>query len=614
MCGILSVSTLETNLNTTTFQQALEIQKYRGPDAQKIVKVSPNTLFGFNRLAIQDLDERSMQPFEYNKNNLIFNGEIYNYQELKQELLALGHTFKTTGDIEVLIHALDQWGLEGIKKLNGIFAFAYHDQKANELWAVRDGMGIKPLYYYTGKMLIFASDVNSILKFTKPSLNTDTLQNSILCDWFMSDPNQTFFKGVNQVPGGNVLVFDSKSLELKEQIQYFKRQIEVQIRDENQASKAYLPALKEVIKKETQSDAMVGCTLSGGTDSTTVLALATPHLLSKQSKIPVFTMNDSGMESSLDLQASNQTLAELRKIYGDVYDHQVIDLTQPVTLEDFKKATVAMGRPVTEIRFITMTRFFEAMKNYGIKVVLTGQGSDELNYGYHPLSNWPLTAFYTNGKEFTAQAVFDEFYIVYADKINGFNSEFKEKSLISFRLHLEKVFKKISHIPDQKLKVTAAVGMLELENVFSYEDHFSMYSGIEDRVPLANTELVKLSDIISPELHLKSNSSGRHFLRLVLTELGLPEKIVTRDKSPTPKKQQYLDQLIQIIKDDYESIQNSKLLKQVYSTETLSNLNLVQNTNQQDFSHSKNRYGNIEDILLNLIGLWQFEEIYLKNN
>lgn len=613
MCGILSVSTLETNLNTTTFQQALDIAKYRGPDAQKILKITPNTIFGFNRLAIQDLDSRSMQPFEFNQNRLIFNGEIYNFLELKQELLGLGHTFNTTGDTEVLNHALDQWGLEAIKKLNGIFAFVYFNQKSNEIWAVRDGMGIKPLYYKSGKMLIFASDVNSILKFTNTSLNQDTLQNSILCDWFMSDPNQTFFEGVNQVPSGNILVFDNKSLELKEQIQYFGRQIEVRIRDENKAKELYLTTLKEVIQKETQSDAMVGCTLSGGTDSTTVLALSIPHLLSKQSKIPVFTMNDSGAESSLDLQSSVETLAELRKIHGDVYDHQIVDLTQPVTLEDFKRATVAMGRPVTEIRFITMTRFFEAMKNYGIKVVLTGQGSDELNYGYHPLKNWPLTAFYTNGKEFTAETVFEEFYRVYKEKIDDFNEDFKEKALISFRSHLENIFKKISHIQDPRLKVTAALGMLELENVFSYEDHFSMYSSIEDRVPLANTDLVKLSDSIDPELHLKSNLSGRHFLRLALTELGLPEKIVNRDKAPTPKKQQYVDQLIEIINTNYDSIQNSKLLKQVYSTETLSNLNLVQNVSQQDFSHGHSRYGNIEDILLNLIGLWQFEEVYLKN-
>ena len=617
MCAILSVSTLEINLNQIDFQKSLNKQNYRGPDSQKIVQILPNTLFGFNRLAIQDLDERSMQPFELNKSTIIFNGEIYNFLELKSELSQLGHTFITTGDAEILIASLEQWGVvDAVKKLNGIFAFIYFNYKANELVAVRDAIGIKPLYYYrsnNGNKLIFSSDINSILTLTKAKLNQTTLQNGMLCDWFMTDPDETFLEGIKQVSSGNILVFDATNLHQKDEIQYFTREPKIQITSESEAANKYLTVLKQVIQKETRSDAMVGCTLSGGTDSTTVLALSTPHLLLKQSKIPVFTMNDTGVESSLDLESSIETLKELRKIYGDVYDHQIVDLTEPVTLEDFKKATIAMGRPVTEIRFITMTRFFEAMKKHGVKVVLTGQGSDELNYGYHPLSNWPLTAFYTNKKDFTAQNLFDEFYNVYAQKIDGFNETFKQKALNSFRLHLQNVFVKVNHIQDQRLKVTAILGALELQNVFSYEDHLSMYSGIEDRVPLANIDLVKLSDAIAPEIHLKSNPSGRHLLRLALKEVGLPVQIVNRDKAPTPKKQQYVDQLIKIINANYQTILNSELLKQVYSAQTLSNLNLVQYGNQQDFSHGDNRYGNIEDILLSLIGLWQFEEIYLKH-
>jgi asparagine synthase (glutamine-hydrolysing) len=424
------------------------------------------------------------------------------------------------------------------------------------------------------------------------------------------------FAGVNQIPAGTIAIFDASNLEKISQTPYFIRDFSQNISDEALVRANYLSTLKEVIKLESQSDAMVGCTISGGTDSTTVLALATPHLLKKQARIPVFTIKDSGSESDADLQASIETVAALRKIYGDVYDHQIVDLTSPITLEDFKDATKAMGRPVCDPRFIAMTRFFRAMKDFGIKVVLTGQGSDEINYGYHPLYNWPLTSFYTSEMEFTADNLADEFIKIYAEKIAGYNLEFQTKAIASFREHIEKIMAKTAHITDTKKRVTAVLGDTELQNVFSYEDHPSMYSGIEARVPLANTKLVKIAYSISPLLQLKNNISGRYFLREALAEAGLPDKIVNRDKFPTPKKQNYVGQLIEILSQNRNAITNSDLIKQVYSKAALAMVLDAQNidtTNQDTGVNTAHRYGNIEDILLNIIGLWQFEAVYFKN-
>jgi asparagine synthase (glutamine-hydrolysing) len=185
MCGVLGLVSGNKEINRDQFQTALKKQEYRGPDSSKIIEVGKG-LFGFNRLTIQDLSDASMQPFEYKGNWLVFNGEIYNWKELRKDLEQQGFIFKTHGDTEVLCIGLSEEGLDFIKKLNGIFAFCFYD-KVNEVYTIaRDLMGVKPLYYsQTPSGLVISSDVSSILEFLpNKEINMDTIYSHLFFDWF----------------------------------------------------------------------------------------------------------------------------------------------------------------------------------------------------------------------------------------------------------------------------------------------------------------------------------------------------------------------------------------------------------------------------------------------
>ena len=146
MCGILVAVNLQEK-EVQTFHKALNEQTHRGPDMCR-TEIVDNILLGFNRLSILDLSELSMQPVKYLELTLVMNGEIYNYKELRSNLSALGHTFKSNGDAEVLAAAIDQWGFEqALKKVAGMFAVVAYNHNTSQLFIARDRLGIKPLYY-----------------------------------------------------------------------------------------------------------------------------------------------------------------------------------------------------------------------------------------------------------------------------------------------------------------------------------------------------------------------------------------------------------------------------------------------------------------------------------
>lgn len=267
MCGI--VGFINNNKNKRPIlNKMLKAIEHRGPDGTGLF-IDHNIALGHNRLAIIDI-EGGEQPI-YNEDKslvIIFNGEIYNYQELREELICAGHTFKTNSDTEVIIHAYEEWKIDTPSHLRGMFAFAIWDILHEELVLARDEAGIKPLYY--SKFLntfIFASEIKAILKYKnfKKELNKDILSSYLCCGFVPT--NETFFKGIWSVEPGEIMIVKNNKL-------FRKKYFHLEMEEGNVSEKEIKSTLENSIRYHEISDVPVGSFLSSGIDSSFIVSLA----------------------------------------------------------------------------------------------------------------------------------------------------------------------------------------------------------------------------------------------------------------------------------------------------------------------------------------------------
>src|SRR5690606_11286209 len=268
MCGIY--------LTNIPFQEAevktkLEKIKYRGPDYTGVLKRDTITL-GHLRLAILDLDERSNRPFQYNNLTIVYNGEIYNFKDIREDLEDLGYTFQTTSDTEVLLKGFDAWGEHVLDKLNGMFAFAIYDSKKQEVFCARDRLGVKPFYYY------WNDGQFEICSQLQPLMNKDIVISkeavAIYLDYDYLPSPLSILEYTYKLQQGKYMVIDlnSKSKIIKE---YWNlKDIKPSDISYEDAKSQLKELLKDAVKIRMQSDVPIGTFLSGGIDSSLVTALA----------------------------------------------------------------------------------------------------------------------------------------------------------------------------------------------------------------------------------------------------------------------------------------------------------------------------------------------------
>lgn len=606
MCGIFGAVSRTLTKDEAKFERALKKQQYRGPDAERIERIQHNCLFGYNRLAIQDLHTRSMQPFEYKGNWLIFNGEIYNWKELRRDMEIQGEKFITQGDTEVLCRGLYLEGIEFLKKLNGIFAFCFFDKKKETFLLARDLMGVKPLFYSEHEGLLFASDIVALLEYITPEIDEITLARHTYLDWFSAHDNErTFLKGIHGLDRGSYRIYDANGKFLTQE-KFFELDFSTKITDVHQAEQEFSVLLDEALNIETRSDTDVGIFLSGGIDSTTIIAHAAPYLLKNQDTIPVFTKYYEEKGDNDDFCFASEVMDELHKSKHYSFEHIAINMDPKITEEDIRQAVKARHAPVNDIRQVSNYKLYRTvLKERSLKVILNGQGADEIYYGYYPLDYW-LCKYYRNG-EFTASEIVRYF----GEELNVskhaiMNQEYIKYGKDEATKYLEKNLKRYEFIPEKEKRITAFFLDSILQALLLHEDKSGMYSSVEVRVPLINPILSKYASLCDWRIHTHSTESGRHLLRHTLKK-NLSEKLVMRPKSPTPKRKKYADELLSILSPYQNQIAASSLLQKVYTPKILNNLEtLVKNNTEYAF------YGNVDDILLEIAGLFFFEEEILK--
>jgi asparagine synthase (glutamine-hydrolysing) len=380
MCGIVGVRALAGSVDPLLVDRMTTALRHRGPDAHG-THIAGAVGLGFRRLAILDLTPTGDQPMLSDDGQLalVFNGEIYNYVELRRELTSLGHRFRSTGDTEVLLHAYQQWGRECLSRFNGMWAFLIHDMRSGAIFGSRDRFGVKPLYRCrTGDAVLFASEPKAIrasgLHAARP--NWSVVSRFLLHDRLdlVAESEETFYEGIEQVPAGSAFVLAASGA-----LQQWRFWSLDDLPDEAIADPVGRcgELFEDAVRLRMRSDVPVGVSLSGGLDSTSIISVmararaAGPTAPGASLKAFSF-MSAEFDESPYITQTVELTGAELHRVEVD-----------PVRLwERLARFLWFQDEPVHSIPAMIGFDVYGLAAANGVKVVLSGQGADEVFAGY----------------------------------------------------------------------------------------------------------------------------------------------------------------------------------------------------------------------------------------
>jgi len=387
MCGLLgSFSQHPEPAFDKCLRAALHSLGNRGPDDHGLVafKVAGGQLaLGHTRLSIIDLSSRGHQPMSSTDGRyyIVFNGEIYNYRELRQELKSLGHAFHTDSDTEVLLEAWSKWGLSGLRRLTGMFAFAVYDRHVHTLTLIRDAFGIKPLFYQQdSEGFCFASEISALLLLLprKPGLNLQRAYDYLVFGSYDNGAD-TFYEGIHHLPPGHWLTIDLQTLHIEGPQRWWWPSIDERADLSFDDAAAQLREMfLENIRLHLRSDVPLGAALSGGVDSSAVVC-AIRHL---QPEMPIHTFTFVAPGTAVD----EERWADIVTAHVGAQAHRVV--VDPSDLaRDLDDMIRAQGEPFCSTSIYAQYRVFKAAREAGVIVTLDGQGADESLAGY---SGYPL--------------------------------------------------------------------------------------------------------------------------------------------------------------------------------------------------------------------------------
>ena len=542
MCGIFgSISNVELH-----FSSGLKSLEHRGPDSAGLYKYK-NLALGHTRLSIIDLDKNSNQPFTIGAHTLVFNGEIYNFLELKKTLISEGKTFKSKGDTEVLLQWILHKGIEAISQVEGMFAFAWWNEIDEELTLCRDSLGIKPLYIYKDdKQLIFASEIKTIFELYPESKKIDKSRIAeYLLNGFIYEPDTGFEKIRKLKPGS----FESYDLDGEKvlSMRYWELS-KVSSKKAIKNPKRIKDEIKAAIDQHLVSDVSVGLFYSGGIDSSIILS-------ETKARIAPFTIKSSEEDYSEAGMTSDYNYAI------NIAQHLKCDLTS-VELDQKGKNNneflnfveeVAVGNEelMADFTFQSSKLLSERVRAEGFIVMLSGMGADEIFGGYprYKLVKYdylfkfvkPILPLFTRVKFFSKKVERFNNYFLEKDftsrysSLVGYFSRTEVSSLLESDAGIDKFDQKIRSIMDpvknrsnlRKAMYLDFYGFLA--HNFSVSDKSSMLASIEVRLPLATKRLYEISWGLKDK-HLLSIFRLKKPLRMFLKGL-IPRSLIDRKKA-----------------------------------------------------------------------------------
>ncbi len=387
MCGIAGIVSKNSRLvSVERLQAGLSCLAHRGLQGRRTwINPDHHIALGHHRLSIIDLSEKAGQPMHYRSRfTVVHNGEVYNYEEIREQLKSRGHEFVSTSDTEVLVAAYAEWGTGCLQHFDGMFAFVIWDEEEKTVFAARDRFGEKPFYFfYDDEQLAFGSEMKSLWSFgLEKEVNTSMLYNFLTIGYGSnpSAPEETFFKNISSLPAASYLVYNSTTHELSvENYWRLYRETPIEINEEDAVAR-FDELFSGSIQKRLRSDVEIGTSLSGGLDSSAIVAYA-DALASSQYKHQCFTavFNDFDRnESEYASQVASQF--QLR--------HHLVEMDREDIPSLMQKVMHHQEEPFGSGSVLAQYKVYEAARQNGVTVLLDGQGADEILAGYHKYYKW----------------------------------------------------------------------------------------------------------------------------------------------------------------------------------------------------------------------------------
>lgn len=550
MCGIVGINFEDVNL----VKQMCKVITHRGPDDEGYYS-DKNITLGHKRLSIIDL-HTGKQPI-YNKDKsivIVYNGEIYNYRELRDALEAKGHRFYTASDTEVIIHAYEEYGYDCVNLFNGMFAFAIWDSNKKEIFLARDRIGIKPLHYtfLEDGTFLFASEIKSLLQYEKVRREVDLQSLHQFINLRYVPRERTMFKGIKRLLPAHIMIVKKEGVKIR---RYWEPKIQYSNKSEGYYIKKLRKLLEESVNRHMISDVPVGISLSGGIDSSTIVALA-----SQITREPLKTF-------CMGFGTENDEITDARLVadHFNTDHHEVI--VERSLLKEYPKMIWYADEPKRNL----YPYYVSELVGKHVKTVQGGLGGDELFGGYvfkynfvHKIEEMRKKAIFETKTKISRIAdelisfqtrygdMVDDEYLDYLEMVRVLNSntdlylvtqtldkvfdcgyleriygeELLKEELISIREIYRPYFdNKLSFI-DQVFLADFSVKMVD--DFLFVDDRMSMAHSVESRVPFLDNVLVDFAFTIPSNLKLK-DPNGKYILKMAMKDL-LPKEVLKKKK------------------------------------------------------------------------------------
>jgi asparagine synthase (glutamine-hydrolysing) len=589
MCGIAGIISLNPNgVSNERLQRMTDAIIHRGPEGEGFwINKAGNAALGHRRLCIIDLSDAASQPMHYmDRYTIVYNGEIYNYLELKESLQQQGYTFKSGSDTEVILAAYDCYKRECLQYFDGMFAFALWDEKDKTLFCARDRFGEKPFYFHHDKdQFLFASEIKSLWAAGIPKEIDNTMLLNYLTLGFTSNPRDsscTFYKSIYQLPHANFLLLKFNKFRDEGYSSFscywdIDKETTIDI-PEKQALERFEELLQGSVKRRLRSDVPVGTSLSGGLDSSAIAAAMQANL---------FTNNSHAAFSAV-FPGFEKDESKYVRLVSDQLAIKSVTITPTAEgfIQDLEKLIHHQEEPFQSASVYAQYKVYQLAKENGVTVLLDGQGADETLAGYYKYYHWYWQQLLSSHQFTTAKNE------IKAAKLLGVKAKWNIKNYVAAFMpgltarQLEKkarvqqlshpyITKDFYRHNQQKKTVYKPVVdklndilyfntmQLGLQELLRYADRNSMAHSREVRLPFLNHELVQFLFSLPSDYKIR-NGRTKWILRETMNT-HLPSAIVWRkDKVGfEPPQQQWMQhkQLQEYIYESRGKLVNKGILK-----------------------------------------------------
>jgi len=394
MCGIAAVISKDSRLVfKERIDSGIRCLAHRGPDDEATwINGEKTVAFGHLRLSIIDLSKQATQPMHcLNRYTIVHNGELYNYIEIRDQLKQDGYHFISQSDTEVIVAAYDHWGTSCLQHFDGMFAFGIWDEQEKTLFAARDRFGEKPFFFfYDQEQFLFASEMKSLFSMgIAKQVNQALLYNFLTLGYTSNptDPRETFYQNIYKLPAASFLIYSLEKNQVHTE-KYWQVYADVKPISDNSTIEQFQHLFSQSIKRRLRSDVSIGTSLSGGLDSSAVVAFCDVQI-SNQYSHKCFTASFENFEK--DELKYAQLVA---KQFGLEHFVTVINSNEAVKLMD--EVMYHQEEPITSASPLAQFKVFKLAKETGVTVLLDGQGADEILAGYHKYYKWYWQQLYRN--------------------------------------------------------------------------------------------------------------------------------------------------------------------------------------------------------------------------